>query len=123
MQFFRDTVTGALYAFEDDVQVEDGKFFDAEGNELGPYPALTPTNDTTPPPYVPTATELLAMRNALLSSAALQIAPLQDAVDLGVATASEKASLLVWKQYRVDVGRTDLDARPVVWPARPADNQ
>lgn len=123
MKFFRDTATGALYAFEDDVRVEDGKFFDAEGNELGPYPVLTPTNDISPPPYVPTAAELLAMRNALLDNAAREIAPLQDAVELGVATVSEKAALLIWKQYRVDVGRTDLDAQPVVWPTLPTNPQ
>lgn len=122
MQYFRDTATGALYAFEDDVRVDGDVFYDASGNELGPYPPLTPTDDITPPPYVPTGTELLAMRNALLGSAAVQIAPLQDAVDLGVATANEKASLLAWKQYRVDVSRTDLDVQPVVWPTPPADH-
>ncbi|WP_455154501.1 tail fiber assembly protein [Cupriavidus campinensis] len=123
MQYFRDTATGALYAFEDDVRVEGGLFYDASGSELGPYPPLVPTDDITPPRYVPTAAELLAMRNALLGSAAVQIAPLQDAVELGVATANEKALLLAWKQYRVDVSRTDLDVQPVVWPTSPANPQ
>lgn len=125
MQYFRDTKTGALYAFEDNVNAisaEGGGWtFLVDGEALpGPYPVtLEPTDDITPPPYVPTGSELLAMRNALLGSAAVQIAPLQDAVDLGVATANEKALLLAWKQYRVDISRTDLDLRPVVWTTPP----
>lgn len=123
MQYFRDTATGTLYAFEDDVRVEDGSFYDPAGNELGPYPPLTPTDDITPPPYVPTAAELLAMRNALLDNAAREIAPLQDAVDLGVSTGAEEALLLAWKQYRVNVNRVDLSVQPVVWPTPPVDAQ
>ena len=61
-----------------------------------------------------------AARDGLLSMAALRIAPLQDASDLGTATSAEAASLLVWKQYRVAVNRVDLSAQDLSWPAAPA---
>lgn len=59
-------------------------------------------------------------RDALLSAAAVRIAPLQDAVDLATATDGEKATLAAWKQYRVSVMRTDLGARVPGWPEVPA---
>ncbi|MGU7842176.1 tail fiber assembly protein [Burkholderia sp. AW33-5] len=55
-----------------------------------------------------------------LEEAAAQIAPLQDAVDLGVATDEEKARLIIWKQYRVSLNRVDL-VDPV-WPEEPASS-
>ncbi|WP_301542461.1 tail fiber assembly protein [Cupriavidus basilensis] len=59
-------------------------------------------------------------RDSLLSSAALRIAPLQDAVDLETATDEEKSTLEAWKQYRVSVMRTDLGVRAPSWPSTPA---
>ncbi|MBU69013.1 MAG: hypothetical protein CL858_26835 [Cupriavidus sp.] len=124
MQYFRDSETGVLYAFEDDVRVEGGLFYAPNGEQLGPYPSsLEPTTDLTPTPYVPSAEENSVARNALLAQAAIKIAPLQDAVDLEVATASEIALLKSWKQYRVSLSRLDLTVSPVVWPAQPAQAQ
>ncbi|MBZ3684048.1 tail fiber assembly protein, partial [Providencia rettgeri] len=40
-------------------------------------------------------------KKTLLVDAANAIAPLQDAVDLGMATDEEKAKLTAWKTYRV----------------------
>ncbi|WP_250538708.1 MULTISPECIES: tail fiber assembly protein [unclassified Caballeronia] len=75
-------------------------------------------------PPVPTPAEILAtnttVRDALLANAALVIAPLQDAVDLEVATDAETALLRQWKQYRVAVNRLDLTAQNVAWPTTPA---
>lgn len=72
---------------------------------------------------VPSAAETLAantqMRDSLLSLAALAIAPLQDAVDLGDATDDDTASLTAWKQYRVAVNRIDLTLATPVWPEQP----
>ncbi|HDR2362374.1 TPA: tail fiber assembly protein [Enterobacter asburiae] len=49
------------------------------------------------------------------------INPLQDAVDLGIATAEEKRLLPLWKKYRVDVNRIDLSKAPdIIWPTPPA---
>ncbi|EOM6987716.1 tail fiber assembly protein, partial [Escherichia coli] len=48
------------------------------------------------------------------------IAPLQDAVDLEMATDDEQALLLAWKKYRVLLNRVDTSTAPdVEWPAVP----
>lgn len=71
----------------------------------------------------PTAEELLyaaqVKRDQRMAAAALSIAPLQDAVELGIATASESAELSAWRTYRVDLNRLDLTVEPVVWPSAP----
>lgn len=76
-----------------------------------------------PVPYVPTPAEVLAQntatRDQLLTTAALAIAPLQDAVDLDEATPAEVAALKAWKQYRVAVNRIDLMAVSPAWPTAP----
>lgn len=79
-----------------------------------------------PPPEplpVPSPEEILSAntrtRDSLLSLAALDIAPLQDAVDLDEATTEEVALLKVWKQYRVAVNRIDLTISNPTWPSPP----
>lgn len=80
-----------------------------------------------PPPEPPTEEELAAAaeakRDELLRVAAIRIAPLQDAVDLGVATEAEATALTAWKRYRVVLNR--LPEQPgypleITWPAPPA---
>ncbi|EGT5658356.1 tail fiber assembly protein [Citrobacter braakii] len=58
-----------------------------------------------------------AKKTELLSSAAVAIAPLQDAVDEGMATAEETAALSEWKKYRVLLNRVDT-SKPE-WPTPP----
>ncbi|EDV2575540.1 tail fiber assembly protein [Salmonella enterica subsp. enterica] len=53
----------------------------------------------------------------LLAVATSAIAPLQDAVDLDMATKVETALLLEWKKYRVLLNRVDI-SRPE-WPTPP----
>ncbi|UPG86866.1 tail fiber assembly protein [Luteibacter aegosomatis] len=60
-----------------------------------------------------------ATRNRLLEAAGLAIAPLQDAVDLGVASAQDQALLTAWKQFRVAVNRIDLTQPAPNWPVAP----
>ncbi|WP_017903615.1 tail fiber assembly protein [Pseudomonas asplenii] len=79
----------------------------------------------TPPP--PSTAELTALaigkRDGLLGVAALRIAPLQDAVDLGDATDAETAALKSWKQYRVALNRIEQKSgfpSVIDWPAAPA---
>lgn len=58
----------------------------------------------------------------LLSKAELKIAPLQDAVDLGIATTEETASLTAWKTYRVAVNRVPTQSgypTTIDWPPMP----
>lgn len=78
------------------------------------------TNFLPPSAHQPTAEEIIAgntsNRDALLRKAALAMAPLQDAIDLEVATEGETAQLKKWKQYRVDVNRIDLTRRDPEWP-------
>lgn len=61
-------------------------------------------------------------RDQLLGWAALNMAPLSDAEDLGIATAAESALLLQWRQYRVALGRIDPAASGIVWPEPPSSS-
>ncbi|EIN9271821.1 tail fiber assembly protein, partial [Salmonella enterica] len=56
-------------------------------------------------------------KKRLLQTASEKIAPLQDAVDLDIATDDEKAQLDEWKKYRVLVNRVDTSNPD--WPFRP----
>lgn len=91
---------------------------------LEPIPKVEP--EQTPPIGESTPAELAAAvavtRDQLLQNAGLRIAPLQDAVDLGDATAEEKAKLVAWKQYRIALNRiTQQETFPqaVTWPTSP----
>ncbi|WP_434526310.1 tail fiber assembly protein [Photorhabdus asymbiotica] len=75
-------------------------------------------------PYVATKEELI--RNAeykrvqLLVKANNIIVPLQDAIDLNIATEEEKNTLLKWKKYRIMLNRIDISTAPeIVWPTPP----
>lgn len=75
---------------------------------------------------IPTADEVLrgalAERDLRLSLAAIRIAPLQDAVDLGESTPEEEAALLAWKRYRVQLNRVDQQVgfpQEIEWPKQP----
>ncbi|WP_406704889.1 tail fiber assembly protein [Sodalis sp.] len=59
-------------------------------------------------------------KDNLLDKAARVIAPLQDAVDLDIATEAEKSALLAWKKYRVLLNRVDISTAPDIdWPEPP----
>ncbi|NRN30451.1 tail fiber assembly protein [Photorhabdus heterorhabditis] len=59
-------------------------------------------------------------KQQLMIEAYAKIAPLQDAVDLDIATETEKAALLVWKEYRVMLNRIDTSQTlDVEWPDQP----
>lgn len=48
------------------------------------------------------------------------IAPLQDAVDISIATDEEITRLAKWKRYRVELSRIDTSKAPdITWPIRP----
>lgn len=91
------------------------------GFKVGP---LAPIE--APPTPEPTPEEIaLAVkmeRDRLLANAALRMAPLQDAVDLGAATKEEIASLNQWKLYRVALNRVEQQAefpQQIDWPQTP----
>lgn len=91
--------------------------------------AIQPGPDGYPMAVAPIVTdEDLAARATMrrdrsLSAAALRIAPLQDAVDLGSATAIEVQQLRAWKTYRVELNRLEQQIgfpREITWPDEPA---
>jgi len=75
------------------------------------------------PPAGPTSAEITAlnkvMRDALLATASLAIAPLQYASDLDEATPEELTLLGAWKQYSVAVNRVDCTQSSPAWPQAP----
>lgn len=59
-------------------------------------------------------------KQSLLAEANNAIAPLQDAVDLDMATDEEVAQLTAWKKYRVLLNRVDTSTAPDInWPEKP----
>ncbi|MFY0750205.1 tail fiber assembly protein [Pseudomonas sp. NFX5] len=61
-------------------------------------------------------------RDELLAVAALRIAPLQDAIDLDLASQDDVERLNLWKRYRVAVNR--ISSAPgypldITWPVSP----
>ncbi len=84
-------------------------------------------DDVFSPPPGPSADQLastaIVQRDELLRTAAIRIAPLQDAVDIGEATAAEEQQLLAWKKYRVALNRiTEQPGFPtaIEWPDVPS---
>lgn len=65
------------------------------------------------------AAQIRADKNA---AATVVIAPLQDAVELGRASEEEKARLIAWKNYRVDLLQLDITSPDnIIWPEAPGD--
>ncbi|WP_349357007.1 terminase gpA endonuclease subunit [Escherichia coli] len=59
-------------------------------------------------------------KNSLMQVASEHIAPLQDAVDLEIATEEETSLLEAWKKYRVLLNRVDTSTAPdIEWPVIP----
>lgn len=59
-------------------------------------------------------------KQALMAEASDVIAPLQDAVDLDMATPEEESALKEWKKYRVLLNRVDTSTAPdIIWPVKP----
>ena len=58
-------------------------------------------------------------KERLMALATVAIAPLQDAVELGIATEEETAALTEWKKYRVMLMRVDTSNPD--WPTPPEE--
>ncbi|MRT03761.1 tail fiber assembly protein [Ewingella americana] len=59
-------------------------------------------------------------RKNLISKASAIISPLQDAIDLNMATDEEQESYKAWKLYRVQLSRVDTSLAPdISWPTSP----
>nr|WP_282666953.1 tail fiber assembly protein [Providencia rustigianii] len=59
-------------------------------------------------------------KQTLLREISDAITPLQDAVELGIATDEEREQLRAWKEYRVQVNRVDVElGLDINWPVSP----
>lgn len=99
-----------------DLDAQEWEYVDLPSGSVEPTPALGESS----PAELAASAEL--KRDMLLQVAGLRIAPLQDAFDLGVATESEQALLVRWKQYRVILGRIATQEgypETVAWPETP----
>ncbi|EPP7680408.1 TPA: tail fiber assembly protein [Yersinia enterocolitica] len=71
-------------------------------------------------PVIDHVADAAVMRSGLRAVADAEIAPLQDAVDTGMATNDDKAQLTAWKTYRVLLSRIDTSKAPdIEWPISP----
>ncbi|MFP1727357.1 tail fiber assembly protein [Lonsdalea quercina] len=75
----------------------------------------------------PSAEELIveaeAKKSVLRATADSAIEPLQDAVDLGIASDNELAMLNAWRKYRVLLNRLDTNSaadNEIEWPESPS---
>lgn len=76
--------------------------------------------ETSGPSHEDYVYEATSKKTALMAEATAAIAPLQDAVDLDMATDAEVALLKAWKTYRVLLNRIDVNLAPnIVWPTKP----
>lgn len=66
-----------------------------------------------------TMAKVSEMKSVLMTQASEAIAPLQDAVELEIATGDEQAQLAAWKKYRVLLNRIDTGDAEIVWPEKP----
>ncbi|MBA7934017.1 tail fiber assembly protein [Klebsiella sp. RHBSTW-00215] len=57
----------------------------------------------------------------LMKKANEKIAPLNDAIELGIQTEDEVTQLIEWKKYRIALSRIDINSAPeIAWPEIPA---
>lgn len=116
---YKLTTTGSI------IRQSDGAYIPMdEGNrDYAEYLKWVAQGNTPLPADTPSDAEILALnkalRDSLLGVAALAIAPLQDAVDLDMATSEEVALLRQWKLYRVALNRLDLSTEIPEWPNTP----
>lgn len=112
-------------SWPDDAEPVSNDIYQEFGANPAPAGKIMVTGDDGLPAWgdqpAPTQDELIASaeskKSSLLAAAAVAIAPLQDAVDLDIATGEETALLTAWKKYRVKVMRVDT-SKPE-WPTPP----
>lgn len=107
-------VSDEVYA-EFNEQPPEGKMV---GSDKKGYPAWV---DTPPLSQEQLVSNAQAKKDYEMNVAGNKIAPLQDAVDLEIATDDEKTQLAQWKKYRVLLNRVDTSTAPNIrWPDSPS---
>ncbi|EMM9642004.1 tail fiber assembly protein [Providencia rettgeri] len=115
MKYYKDK-NNEVYAYESDGSQD--AFITDDLTLISEQEALAITNP--PPSKEQLIAEAEQQKQSLLAEANNSIAPLQDAVDLGMATDEEKAQLTAWKTYRVLLNRVDTSTAPDIdWPQKP----
>ncbi|WP_248794556.1 tail fiber assembly protein [Pseudomonas sp. MWU13-2105] len=124
MKYYIRRATGEVFAYESDGSQDS---FISPDLELLDDKGLAEVRAAQEAAAAPTPEQVLqsanAQRDALLASAGLRIAPLQDAVDLDVATGADTVNLKLWKQYRVAINRVSEQPgfpATIDWPTPPA---
>lgn len=112
---------------KDAVQIRDEKYSEiTEGINKGKIiiaddngnPILS---DKLPPTQQELIAEAKSHLDILMARANYSMTPLQDALDINIATEEEVSQLKAWKTYRVALNRLDLSAAPdITWPEIPA---
>ncbi len=123
MKYYIDREANEVFAYESDGSQDS---FISPDLELLDDEGLAEVRAAQAAANAPTPEQLLAAVNAerdsLLAIAGLRIAPLQDAVDLDTATTTERANLIIWKEYRVAVNRVSEQSgfpTTIEWPVAP----
>ncbi len=114
MKYYKDK-NNEVYAYESDGSQDE--FITDDLTLISEQEALAITNP------LPSKEQLIAeaeyQKQALLNEATAAIAPLQDAVDLGIATDAEREQLKAWKEYRVEVNRVNVRlGMSINWPVK-----
>lgn len=92
-----------------------------EGQQIGNIDGRPAWVDIPPPTQEQLVATADQQKVSLRATADRVIAPLQDAVDLDMATDNEKATLTAWRTYRVFLNRVDTSTAPdITWPEKPA---
>lgn len=122
-----------MFYFSDDPNVPEGSI-EIDDETFAEYVQIPPTNkmrgpdENGFPSWVdapkPTKEEYVLQaeykKSEEMAKIAPIIAPLQDAVDLDMATDEELAQLNAWKKYRVLLNRVDTSTAPdIKWPPAP----
>ncbi|MCL0015443.1 MULTISPECIES: tail fiber assembly protein [unclassified Providencia] len=115
MKYYKDK-NNEVYAYESDGSQD--AFITDDLTLISEQEALAITNP--PPSKEQLIAEAEYQKQALLNEATAAIAPLQDAVDLGIATDEEREQLREWKESRVLLSRVDISsASDIIWPEKP----
>ncbi len=112
---------------DDGIVVNQAVFNEFAGNEppigklrIAGYGGLPAWGDIPPPTRRELQSQAEQEKRQLLRVANEKIGICQDAVDLNIATVSEKVVLNEWRRYRVLLNRVDCSTAPDIdWPEQP----
>lgn len=120
MVYFKNPENGEVYAYaKDGSQDHDIKSGLVRMTDEEVVEYFTPV-----PPTIEQLKQIAtSKRDELLVIAAIRIAPLQDAADLGKATPAKTALLKKWKEYRIDLDDISEQSEfpsNIAWPVEPS---